>query len=322
MTSAIARAELLIDTSMGIGKGEQLLVISDKKGLPLAHALMTVSQDRGAVPTILQLLERKIFEMEPPAPVASAMKSATAVIVVLPPEHGCQLWHTHARMKATEAGARIGLVFPPATWNVTKKDILSVKRLTDALAKRLDEAGTARITSPAGTDLRMSLAGRKGWSCVSLLRSPGDTATIPDWGDAEVSPLEGTAEGTLVVDGSMTFIGKLRTPIRMKVSQGSIVDVEGGRQAEKLREILRGGDPTRACIAELGIGTVPRGGLTGHKDDSLLGTAHVALGHNASLGGRIVSDIHLDAVLQRPTIELDGLRIVVDGMPEEFVLTR
>jgi leucyl aminopeptidase (aminopeptidase T) len=43
------------------------------------------------------------------------------------------------------------------------------------------------------------------------------------------------------------------------------------------------------------------------------GTAHVALGDNRSLGGTVESPLHIDFILLRPTVWLDGREVVRDG---------
>jgi leucyl aminopeptidase (aminopeptidase T) len=259
------------------------------------------------------LSDRQVGSKEIPVKDADLIASSDVVIIALQPEDACQLWHTTARMNASAAGARIGLLFPPATWDLSYDQLLATKQLTDALAALLHTAEHAHLTAPGGTDLTMSLAGREAFSCHSLIAEPGATATIPDWGDAETSPLESTAQGRLVIDGSMSFIGVIHRPIDMTVLGGSVTEVKGGDEAARLRAILDKAGPTGRNIAELGIGTVARGGITGHKDDKLFGTAHVALGHNVSLGGTVESSIHLDGVLMRPTLILDDRQILVDG---------
>jgi leucyl aminopeptidase (aminopeptidase T) len=47
------------------------------------------------------------------------------------------------------------------------------------------------------------------------------------------------------------------------------------------------------------------------EDEKVLGTAHIAFGNNLSMGGSIDVPLHLDGVLIRPTIEIDG-RIVLN----------
>ncbi len=80
-------------------------------------------------------------------------------------------------------------------------------------------------------------------------------------------------------------------------------------------ELLTAHGPEGATIAELGIGTNEKAQLTGNviEDEKLLGTAHVAFGASEAIGGRIQVPVHLDCVVLRPTVTIDGAEIVRDG---------
>jgi leucyl aminopeptidase (aminopeptidase T) len=304
--------DLCLTTCLAVRPGESVTLVTDDAHLDDALALARGAERLGARPVLLRLADRHVGGKTAPGPVDAALAASDVAVFVLLPEDGCQLWHTPGRQRATAAGARIGLLFPPSTWEITRDDLLATKRLTDALADALTAASTATLRTAAGTDLTLSLAGRPGFSCHSLVTEAGATATIPEWGDAEIGPVEGTANGTLVVDGSMAFVGAIAEPIRMAVRDGLVTTIEGGPEADRLRQILDAAGPAARTIAELGIGTVPRGGITGHKDDKLLGTVHVALGHNRTLGGTVDCDVHLDGVMHAPTLTLDG-RPVLDA---------
>jgi len=68
-------------------------------------------------------------------------------------------------------------------------------------------------------------------------------------------------------------------------------------------------------LAELGIGTNEKAELTGNilEDEKILGTAHVAFGASAAIGGEVQVPVHLDVVVLKPTVELDGEPLVRDG---------
>ncbi|HWN81388.1 MAG TPA: hypothetical protein VNM87_04785, partial [Candidatus Udaeobacter sp.] len=68
-------------------------------------------------------------------------------------------------------------------------------------------------------------------------------------------------------------------------------------------------------IAELGVGTNEKAKLTGEvlEDEKILGTVHVAFGASAGIGGTVQVPVHLDCVVMKPTLELDGETIVSDG---------
>ena len=68
-------------------------------------------------------------------------------------------------------------------------------------------------------------------------------------------------------------------------------------------------------VAELGIGTNEEAILTGNilEDEKILGTAHVAFGASAAIGGTVQVPVHLDCVVLEPTVEIDGETIVSGG---------
>ena len=70
-------------------------------------------------------------------------------------------------------------------------------------------------------------------------------------------------------------------------------------------------------IAELGIGTNPKARLTGNlmTDEKVMGTIHVAIGDNASpsYGGVNPAPIHIDGVVGKPTLVVDGKTLIEDG---------
>ena len=49
------------------------------------------------------------------------------------------------------------------------------------------------------------------------------------------------------------------------------------------------------------------------EDEKILGTAHVAFGASAAIGGTIQVPVHLDCVVMRPEVTIDGKTIVRDG---------
>ena len=116
-------------------------------------------------------------------------------------------------------------------------------------------------------------------------------------------------------DHTMDNLGLLDAPIRMTVRGGKVVEIAGGASAEQLRALVAGADDNARNIAEFAIGTNDRARLVGSmtEDKKLRGSVHMAIGDNHVIGGTVVSELHLDGLLLRPTVELDGRRIVEDG---------
>ena len=72
-------------------------------------------------------------------------------------------------------------------------------------------------------------------------------------------------------------------------------------------------------LAELGVGTNDRATMTGNvlEDEKILGTAHVAFGASAAIGGTVAVPVHIDVVVLEPTLTVDATTVVDAG---RFVL--
>jgi leucyl aminopeptidase (aminopeptidase T) len=117
-----------------------------------------------------------------------------------------------------------------------------------------------------------------------------------------------------VVDGSLAGIGLAAEPVELVVEGGHLTSARGG-QGMAFMELLteHGDDGTN--VAELGIGTNEKAILTGEvlEDEKILGSAHVAFGASAGIGGTVQVPVHLDCIVTKPTVELDGEAIVRDA---------
>ena len=80
-------------------------------------------------------------------------------------------------------------------------------------------------------------------------------------------------------------------------------------------ELLTAHGPNGTNVAELGIGTNEKAILTGNilEDEKIIGTAHVAFGASAAIGGNVQVPVHLDVVSLRPEVTVDGTPIVLEG---------
>ena len=80
-------------------------------------------------------------------------------------------------------------------------------------------------------------------------------------------------------------------------------------------ELLTAHGPDGTNVAELGIGTNEKAMLTGNvlEDEKILGTAHVAFGASAAIGGTVQVPVHLDCVVMKPDVSVDGEPLVREG---------
>ncbi len=310
-------ARVLVDTLTDVKQGEQVLILIDGgRSFRIAEVTAEAVRERKGVPVIVLMDTLPVPNAEPPSLVAAVMQQAEVIMGFLTNS----AFHTEARLAASRRGARMisatGIVEKTLVEGLITADFFGIKPIVDDLAERITAGRQLRITNPGGTQLTASIEGRRAnreiWS-----REPGQASGAPGI-EVNVPPLEGTAEGTLVVDASIATLGLIRTPLRLTVESGRATKIQGGDQARELTQLLGSAkDPRVYAIAEIGIGLNPQGRVTGNiiEDESTFGTAHVALGNNTAHGGMNPAPIHLDMVFFAPTIEVDGQVLVAPGIP-------
>ncbi|MGG4448368.1 aminopeptidase [Brevibacillus sp. HB1.2] len=307
----------LIESSKGIlmnclalQANETFLVVADERKRDIGEALWEAGKQLGAEAMLMVMKEREKSGQEPPAAVAAAMKSADVVVCVT--QHS--LTHTKARKEAAANGTRLATM-PAITEDMflagaISADYTQVKALTERVTEMLTRASTVRIEK-AGKSLTFSIADRNGVPSTGMYVNPGESGNLPS-GEAYIAPLEGTAEGQILVDGSIAGIGKIDSPLLLTVQNGRITEAEG-TAGERLLQML--GDQDGRMLGEFGIGTNDKARITGVvlEDEKVYGTIHVAFGSNNTFGGTLVAGVHIDLVVKEPDVYLDDKCIMKSG---------
>jgi leucyl aminopeptidase (aminopeptidase T) len=297
---------------MGVSAGEEVLVVCNPVTEEIGALMRIEAQGDGADATLAVISERETHAAEPPRPVAAAM--AAADVVLAPTIQS--LSHTAARKAASDAGVRIATL-PGVTEEMLARlmngDLDEMRRRGWAIVNALNQGSQVRITCRNGSDLSFSIEGRNGIVDAGELSAKGAFGNLP-CGEGFIAPVEGTAEGTLVVDGSIAAVGLVESPVRLTVEEGHLIGATGDEGA-KLMELLTPHGPDGTNVAELGIGTNEEAILTGNilEDEKIFGTAHVAFGASAGIGGTVQVPVHLDVVVKEPTVEIDGEAILGGG---------
>jgi len=311
-------ARTLVTTCSNVKAGEVVLIVTDSKMMTIAQAVAAAARERRAEPVITVIDQRSADSTEPPAPVAAAMKRADVIFTPV----SISITHTQAVKEAVEAGAR-AIAMSAFTEQMLvsgglEADFAQVKLACKAVGKRLASAGIAHLTSKEGTDLTFNVRGRR-INVMTGVVERGEFSPAPN-AEVNVSPVEGTANGVLVVDASIPYlgIGLLKKPIRFTVKGGFITSVEGGdpEQLAKLKSSWeRQHDPNVYNIAEMGIGMNPKCRFVGLmlEDEGVLGSIHIGTGTSITLGGTVKAGSHYDLIMSKPTLELDGKVLIQAG---------
>ncbi len=311
MQDFVKIAEQVLVSCLGVKKDESVLVITDDTRKEIGEAFYQAACDLGCEGLLMVMKEREVSGQEPPKAVAEAMKAADVVIAPT----AKSLTHTAARIQAAAAGTRVATM-PGITREMFGKgamtaDYQEVEKLTARITDMLTQADKARIEKD-GKVLEISLKGRDGVPSPGVYKEPGKCGNLPS-GEAYIAPLEDGSEGEMIIDGSMVGIGKLESPLHMKISGGKLREVTGDK-SENLEIVLK--NETNGTLCELGIGTNEAAILNGIilEDEKVYGTVHIAFGTNASFGGVNKAECHMDGIILRPTLYLDDTLVIKEGV--------
>lgn len=311
MNQLVKTAEGVLSSCLAVKKGEEVLIVTDNTRKEIGEAIYEAAGNLGCERLLMVMNERELSGQEPPKAVAAAMKRADVVIAPT----AQSLTHTNARIEAAKAGTRVatmpGITEEMFSQGAMTADYSKVEKLTAVVTEMLSKASVARIEKDVHT-LTISIKGRDGVPSPGVYREPGKCGNLPS-GEAYIAPLEDGSEGEMIVDGSMVGIGKLNSPLHMVISGGKLRSVTG-EKSENLDVLLK--NETNGTLCELGIGTNEAAVLNGIilEDEKVYGTVHIAFGTNTSFGGVNKAECHMDGIILRPTLYLDEIKVIEDGV--------
>lgn len=294
----------------GIKRGEKVLIVDDTlTPAGISKSLFEAARNLGCEVMIMTMLPRTRHGEEIPLPVAEAMKNSDVVIAPTT----FSLTHTQARINACKAGARVASM-PGITEKMMMQggmaaDYNWINDFAIELNKRLETAKKINVITDSGTDIRFDLEGCKWYMDTGICHEPGCSSNLPA-GELYIAPKD--AWGVFVVDGSMSGFGLLDSPLEFTVEHRYVTEIRG-KNAEKLKSMLDKVGEKARNIAEFGIGINPEAKLIGNvlEDEKVGGTVHIALGDNSAFGGDVIAGIHLDGIIKKPELFVDGEKFIL-----------
>lgn len=306
-TSAIIEsAKIALGECLKLQSTEQLLVVCDPPCFEVGQALWEAGRQMCTESVMVQMSPRKVSGNEPPEPVGEWFGQFD--VAVMPTSRS--LSHTRARRAACEKGTRVATL-PGITEDIflrtMKTDWKRLGELTRHIASQLSSVKEIHIRTDAGTDLRFRTGGRDAEADDGAIYTKGAFGNLPA-GEAYMAPLEGSAEGRLVVDGSFPFVGMVKEPLVIDIKEGLVNTIHDHPVKNEFETALAKYGTDARNVAEFGVGTLDSAHISGNilEDEKVLGTIHIAFGDNSSMGGRVSVPIHLDGIVKAPSVWLDG----------------
>lgn len=177
---------------------------------------------------------------------------------------------------------------------------------------------TLHLQAANGTDLKMSLEGRKWINCCGK-------ENFPD-GEVFTTPVEDSVEGTIAFSFPTVHLGHECHGVRLRFEKGHCVEAHAESGEDFLLKMLDQ-DPGARRVGEFAIGTnynVTQFTRNTLFDEKIGGTVHLAVGMAyGETGGKNQSSLHWDMVCdlrQGGSISVDGQRIYENGRFREIEL--
>jgi leucyl aminopeptidase (aminopeptidase T) len=332
--SVLSGAKRVIQRCVGLEPGQQLVIFVDEStiepGVALAEAADTlgISQTVFLVPISAQ--RRVPAEADLSWLIQKAAREARAILTCVNATPDCLQfrqrilethWTAHTRIghmpgASLEVLALADVDFDELVTHCSCMEIAMARGQQIELISYAADGRPNRLTADIGGWERLPVASD------GVVRD-GAWGNVPS-GETYIAPVEGSAKGTIVINGSIP--GRVIEPgeeLTLSFQWGRLAQIEPSDgplarwlQETQIAKAQAAGDLEWSQLAEIGIGLNPAvTELTGNMllDEKAAGTAHIALGSNAFMGGMVYSTIHCDMITLLPTIAIDGEVVVERG---------
>lgn len=320
-----------------IKAGDRVLVLSDTDHDPRVwQVVQSVLCELGAEVTVALFERRPADYYDPPSAVCEAMMKSDVNVLVA----STGMLHSPANFRAMEAGIPAicmdgGMTLEMFQSGAVTDDMKQIAVRKHYVAKDIfgADAKECRVTSRHGTDFTYRVDDRifvpplpgNSFDPYKIINFDKDENRkggnlyyyLFPTGEFNVAPIEGSANGKLVIDLTMHHLGRLQSPIELTVEKGRVTRIEGGADARVLRDYLEtyGDENAYMCPAEASVGVNAKAVVRGiqREDKNIMGTMHFGLGTNIDVGGSVKSKIHMDGVILEPTLYVDGKKRIDNG---------
>jgi leucyl aminopeptidase (aminopeptidase T) len=321
-------AELVVDVCFEVKEGDVVTIITDDRRKDEADMVASVVSERGGWPIVAnngeqvrRALQDTLFPMVPPRNLHRAMVTSDQIIIMTNLEWANRFAHVPAVKESVANNVRIGSIEEGfGRWPISVADIERTIGNAQAAIALLEGRKRVRVTSPAGTDVEVSIERRPALEVVPVKKPGAMMGPAPLWGEVAYAAVEDQTNGIIVVDGNMLGIGvpgHVEYPITWHVEGGRYRAIEGREEARRLRDVISGVSGTDV-VAEFAFGTSDFAPLGSPSEKGRKGTVHFALGDNQNCypGGQNKSALHLDGVCHKVSLQIldTGEYVVKDGI--------
>lgn len=318
-------AKQAVDVCLKIGKNDKVVITTDVKTMDIGASLMDQAKER-TKNVSFHIMEdygqRPITKM--PSEIAGALSDATVSILAITSHKGeLDTFRQPYISMITEKNIRhahmVGITNEIMEQGMSA-DYNKIKAFSKNIFDLVNGIKTAKVTTKKGTNLSVEFAGAP-WIISDGHITKENWSNLPD---GEVWTVCKNCNGRLVVDGVLgdffsTKYGLLEQhPLVIDLKDGRVerVQCDNDELLDDFNEYIKT-DENSNRIGEFALGTnLALTGLIGNllQDEKFPGV-HVAFGHPypKRTGADWDSCVHCDAVIMKPSVVIDGKKLMKDG---------
>lgn len=320
-----------IENCLKAKKGESIVVITDEETKEIGTALKAAAEKIAGKPARFFLMED--FGQRPvpfPQTIAEAIQSADVSIFAAQGAKGELQTFRKPMLEAVDANPKlrhahmIGIT-PEIMKDGMCSDYREIQRISKLVYERVRNAREIRVVTDKGADFTGRFSPELKWIVSDGNIRPRHWTNLPD---GEVFTCPADVNGTVVIDGCLGDFfteryGSLeKTPIRVEVKNSRAIrqtlQCENDRLRQEYEQYVFETDENSNRVGEFAIGT--NTGLTkliyNLLQDEKFPGIHIAFGSSypGKTGAKWDSKAHVDGVLIKPSIYVDGQAIMDKGV--------
>lgn len=331
MSKAVEYACNALTEVMGAVSGERLIVVCDDEREEVGWAFAQAGLKTELYTRLIVLkTEPAAFRRELPPSLVESLVSGKPDLTINclrgPAEETpfrIKLIDLQTRNKTTRLGHGPGITMNMLTEGalaLSREEYREMDERADRIVASAEDAREILLSTPRGTELKLSIAGRGFFKDTTITRDKwGNLPT----GEVMVGPVENSLEGRLVCDAAIGGISLVEKPLEIHCEHGRAARIKctDERTLAKVKEALST-DKMASIVGEMAIGLNPKARLVKEflEAEKTLRTAHIAFGRNIDYptGGKNNSANHMDFLMREPSVAAvfqDGrkLNLVADG---------
>ena len=315
---ALAGARCIIQNWIEAKENEVLHFITDENHIREADIFELAAFECGVVPKITILSSDGVQSGE----VIEKMKNTMYYSDVIIGATHYSFITTEAVDYALKKGSRF-LSFPMHTndnSSIFEREFIrmrpkTAKKMGRPVADKITKSERVVVTTKKGTNIAFCVKDRKAGIFAGSCTGRGRVASSSF--EVYVPIVETMTNGAVIADGSLGYLGAIKSPIELVFEAGYLVEINGKEDASRLKRYMESfNDKEIYCAAELGIGLNTKSkceGVCYIEDESTYGTFHIGFGRNIALGGNHEAKGHFDIVTHKPDITADDIILMNEG---------